>query len=1005
MKAVSSCVVLFVFGSMLNAQPQAAPHLRLSHPLSSFRESRSTLSSFRDTVRVLAVMVDFQESDDPRITGNGSFMLQAVPAIIDPPPHDILYFSYKMQFVQNYFRRVSNGKLTVLGTVLNKVMTVSQQLQYYAPSTSSNNHELAELAAESWTMADSAFPGFPFDQYDAFVVFHAGVGHDLNLVNILGYDPTPLDLPSLYLGPQALKDAFQNQSYGGIPVSGGSFKIDNTIILPETDSQFFVNSLGANDTLQVSINGLFAASIGSYLGLPDLWDTKAGREGIGQYGLEDGASFFAFYGIFPPEPCAWEKIRLGWVTPITISSNTQNIPAPAVSLYHGGPAYAGQDTIYKVPISTSEYFLVENRSRDPLGKGVTVQAIQNGLPVNRTFHFDSAGWFDNNSISAISGSVIDVSNYDWALLGLIDTSHVFDGGGIFIWHVDDNVINANLATNTINANPDKRGIYLEEAKGAQDIGQAYSYLDAGSGSENGSPLDAWYLGNISPTYTNSFDRNSLPNSNANSGAFSLVTIKDFSARLPRMTFSVRFGDDYLKTVGGFPKNLGISSSDKSVRTWSNGIFVSKGDSVYVFRSDGTSGTPDTTGLLTSNGGAYPLVFDATPSNTYFVGAKDSSVLLFKVVDTDGNGVYDSVQTNVVNIGHRVTSAPILNGTNIVLGHADGGVVQFDPRTLQITDIVSELSDPVTVVVPPGYAVTRSAITDASNHVYPFSTSFNGFATGQGSSIFLVDTVQRSLTILSNNLTLLGQASLASWSGSISNPVASDIYQSGNEDVILTVGNTVVGFNSRGFLLGGFPKSIVSDVGNASPVLVLRLTSDAAKDVLAVSSTGIVSAFTNVGNVLTGFPIDLGTSVSGLPVTFPVATPSGPAQTGFSVMGDDGRLYAYQVSANYSSPDSGSSVPLSTDFLPASRVYNWPNPVYGNSTHIRFYCPQDASIAIAIFDIAGKKITELSGKAFGGVDTEILWDVTHVQSGVYLARVEASNQNQTQARIIKIAVVK
>jgi hypothetical protein len=146
-------------------------------------------------------------------------------------------------------------------------------------------------------------------------------------------------------------------------------------------------------------------------------------------------------------------------------------------------------------------------------------------------------------------------------------------------------------------------------------------------------------------------------------------------------------------------------------------------------------------------------------------------------------------------------------------------------------------------------------------------------------------------------------------------------------------------------------------------------------------------------------------VTGAPVAFPISATSGAPQTGFAVMGNDGTLYAYQVGANYIPVDVGPPVPISTDFLPASRVYNWPNPVYGNTTQIRFYSAQDATVSITIFDIAGKKITELEGKALAGIDTELTWNVSHIQSGVYLAKVEASNQNQKQARIIKIAVVK
>jgi hypothetical protein len=40
-----------------------------------------------------------------------------------------------------------------------------------------------------------------------------------------------------------------------------------------------------------------------------------------------------------------------------------------------------------------------------------------------------------------------------------------------------------------------------------------------------------------------------------------------------------------------------------------------------------------------------------------------------------------------------------------------------------------------------------------------------------------------------------------------------------------------------------------------------------------------------------------------------------------------------------------------------------------------------------------------------MDSEISWDVSNIQSGVYLARVEARGTSKSEAVIIKIAVVK
>jgi len=99
------------------------------------------------------------------------------------------------------------------------------------------------------------------------------------------------------------------------------------------------------------------------------------------------------------------------------------------------------------------------------------------------------------------------------------------------------------------------------------------------------------------------------------------------------------------------------------------------------------------------------------------------------------------------------------------------------------------------------------------------------------------------------------------------------------------------------------------------------------------------------------------------------------------------------------------VPISSQFLPSSRVYNWPNPVYGNSTQIRYFVPEDAAITVEIFDLAGLKIAELRGPAVGGVDGELTWNVEGIQSGIYLARVEARSALRADAIVIKIAVVK
>ena len=397
------CGLLLIISNSLLAKKQNVVLYSLHKHIGS-TSVRSNITTQQNTVRILAIMVEFEKDSNDQTTGDGTFQTTGSAAQIDPPPHDSLYFNNKIQFVENYFHKVSNGYLTISGYVIPQKIVLSKQMALYSPPTTGNdNRNLAALAKESWHIADSLYPEIDFSKYDAFVIFHAGVGRDIDLISSLGYNPTPFDIPSLYLDSSAFATAFASNSFSGFSVNNGNYYIKNTIILPETESRIISTGSG-DDTLQLSINGMFAASVGSYLGLPDLFNTLTGNSGIGQFGLMDGAGIFAYNGLFPPEPCAWEKIYLGWVTPITIGNSFANVSVPAVGLKYPSK----QDTVYRIPISSSEYFLVENRNRNPKGTGLDIKiANTNGDTLWRHFNQDTVG-FNYYDESGISGSIVDV---------------------------------------------------------------------------------------------------------------------------------------------------------------------------------------------------------------------------------------------------------------------------------------------------------------------------------------------------------------------------------------------------------------------------------------------------------------------------------------------------------------------------------------------------------------------------------------------------------------------
>ncbi len=302
MKRANLLLIVFLFGMGSLAAQSFVGKLN-QNPIYNSKKFEAN-----DTLKILAVLSDFQKDNDDATYGNGKFesiyTKDYGKSILDPIPHDKAYFENHLKFVQNYFAKVSNGKLNITYTVLDNILTVSKTMRNYTPPLDDlNNHApLGKYLDEVWKLADAQYPNVNFSDYDLFFVLHAGAGKDISLPGSLANER---DLPSVYLNEKSLK----NIGYDGFPVNGGSFKITNSAILPETESRE-MKGFNGKTLIELTTNGLFVATVGSYLGLPDLYNTKTGRSAIGRFGLMDGQSMFTYKGIFPPEPSAWEKCDL-----------------------------------------------------------------------------------------------------------------------------------------------------------------------------------------------------------------------------------------------------------------------------------------------------------------------------------------------------------------------------------------------------------------------------------------------------------------------------------------------------------------------------------------------------------------------------------------------------------------------------------------------------------------------------------------------------------------------
>ncbi|MGA2623792.1 MAG: FG-GAP-like repeat-containing protein [Bacteroidota bacterium] len=927
--------------------------LKTASDVSALQRLRSG-QAFPETLHVLAAMVEFKTDKDSRTTGNGQFDLSAsTPGMIDPPPHNRTYFQNHLTFVENYFRRVSDGKLVIQGTVLDSVYTLPNQMPHYSPPrTSPDNLELGYLMNDAWHAVDSVTPGIPFHNYQAFVIFHAGIGRDVDLASCTGYDPTPFDIPSIYLNLASLRKMF-GPSYGGVIVNGGADTVRSSMIIPETETRDNPCTF-PQSVLQLGINGLLAASVGSHLGLPDLFDTKTGASGIGRFGLMDGQSIFSWSGIFPPEPSAWEKYFLGWLDPITIASGDSLYNFPAVSLT------TSEDTVCRVLISEKEYFLVENRCRDANNDGATVSVVRNGVTSTMTWLRDTVG-FNGYSPDSLYGVVLNVDDFDWSLPG--GYTEWFDGG-ILIWHIDENVIDANIALNTVNADPDHRGVNLMEADGSQDIGQSYSLLEAGYGSEVGTPLDFWYAGNIAPlrVRSNAFTPTSSPSSMSNSRANSHVTIKSFSPNGPRMTARIQVGDDVIKPVAGFPKFTGQQFGTNSltidndaeglarritVNTEKFGVVpAAKSPELMAVQQVGQSkiyswninGSPalsggDSSGEILSAVGAYGsftgkiAVGAFGPDTEFAVGGIETNV----ISPSTGQGVGIAGMWNLKDQNHDqridssfktdlskfVTTSPVISDSFIAFG-AKGGFVyllRYDgsiAESLQIpqadtSDIVSLslFHDPSSyvAVTSNGYAamwglacpLSPSVIVPGGSRIRPSQAIAGTISARYGREIVLVSRDGQVSLVSPCSFSPLTGFPVSTGGEILGSPILADINGDGQRDIVVFSGNRIFAINATGAILDNFPVTVPTGTSILTSPIAADINGDGAIDIIAVTQEGLVVAYDGTGRMLRGFPLLTGVNSGSTPAAFYLPSSClSCTDIGLAVASDDGHVYAWRT---------------------------------------------------------------------------------------------------------------
>ncbi|HLA40658.1 MAG TPA: M6 family metalloprotease domain-containing protein, partial [Candidatus Glassbacteria bacterium] len=416
--------------------------------------------------RIGVVRVEFPPDDNPATTGNGTwgdipfftFADDTSGVIVEDPTIDSrskLYIQRNLVQVSEYYEAVSLGK--VLFDVpdsadISKIYTMSKEMAEYGKD---DDYSLrtSNLAVEAVQAADAELD---YSKYDVMMVFFAGSGQHTDFDEKSPDDIHPVSINHILLR-EILADG--DPSYQGIASNdrkpdGSPFYVQFVQMFPETAVQDWEVAGNPQGALQ-GLLGVICHELGHYFGLPDLYDTYVGtRPTLGFYALM-AVGFYNSVSRIPCHPMAWSKIFLGWEEPLVVSGDVRNVLLKATEL-----AADGLPHVIKVPISSTEYFLVELRLRD--------QNFNNKFDYNETGGnffpdvMEDDYRLPDGSLAEFDWSIPNVLGPGLPAMSSADSARL--GSGVLIWHVDEEVLRENfrsdLTLNYVNTEPQHLGIDL-----------------------------------------------------------------------------------------------------------------------------------------------------------------------------------------------------------------------------------------------------------------------------------------------------------------------------------------------------------------------------------------------------------------------------------------------------------------------------------------------------------------------------------------------------------------
>jgi M6 family metalloprotease-like protein len=1029
------------------------------------RHEASTLGIPPDTLRVALIRIDFaNDRAGGASSGTGRFDLtptDTTVAPIDRPPHDSLFYANHLEALARYYDAQSYGRVVIRGDVWprnrNGAYSLSDMADLGPWAFSQDIYGAAvRMFRDMFFAADTQSVDLgdriPWDQYDRFILLHAGS----DLQSDIRQD-SELDIPSFTIGVVDTDVVIFSDSLN-VP-------IDRAALVPETINQ---------DGFYGAINGVLAHECGHlFFGYADLYDVFTGLPVVGywslmdsgnlvgsQVELPDGDIIFAtgllppsldpFHRFFTGDALAFQEMAFGDTMLVADSERNPDMR--------------------RVFLSSDEYLVFENRAIAP---GETVELDQD--PTTRV---------------VLGPKTPDRYEYD-ALL---------PGPGFVIWHIDASVVpfeSALRPEDGFNVNPFRLGVSVVEADGLRDLG------DPGSPFLLGSPFDPFYLGN-NATLSDS----TVPSLRPHIGTWPHVRVNFLDPPGPTMRLAA-FRNWQLPgwpVAADFPPGgplpLAVDADgDRNLEVCWAGGDAGGPDSAAFFaiRSDGSGLFGASYVVANLDRRPRPLMAALPIGDVEVPGQPPTGPAYFAISTYPSNpdpAVEDPADTGgkvwlYDHLGQvrpgwpavlpsKVMTPPVIAGifptASVFVGCADGRVYQIglDGQVLASSDppLPGGVSGRLAVDGYGGSGVRIAAAGSlgdvavfvpgiATTHV-PAGPSWprrvgpgGGFAPdflwidfdGNGNPATAGSACGGARTLIvrgEDRLWAFCAAGdpLPGWGYAVGDSLvaglgAGDPDGDGYAEVLTqSIGSSLAFWNQSGHPSPGWPKRATREgFRTGSPPLVVDVEGDASAEVVGLNASGILAALTRDGKVPAGWPLATGAGATGSMIAadlnrdgaLEIVAPDRavPDSLRFDVNGRFGSFYAYTLPASPTDPTRTSWTMLGGDpgrssSLPAERtavasasspgplvrgsLKVYPNPARRKPVSFAYQLSEPAEVEFRILDSSGHEVASFTRSGRRADNLEI-WEPGAIPAGLYLARLRFKGETSEQAQVVSVGLVR